>query len=154
MPRRNALLLLLVLPIVMTAGCAWLAVTAGVGTGYIVHGEQATKNWTDCMNASGQKHVEDAVRVWLDRGQLPMPVLPDGSHSFAIRVGKEAVQVKEAKGARNVELFDNDRPIAAYVVAWDRSPEEYRLVSATNRLYDSELKVDNVPPLQIQAVAD
>jgi hypothetical protein len=144
---RKSLLLLIVLPVVLTAGCQWLALTGVVGGAYVDSGPQATKNFTDLSNQDGAKHVEDAMRVWIDRGQLPMPVLPEGSHSFATRV-EGAVQVKSARGARLVRLFDNNHVVADYVVAWDRRPEEYRLVSVTNRIYDSVISVDSVPTLQ------
>ena len=145
---RKPLLLLLVLPVVLTAGCQWLLLTGAVGGTYIATSDQHTKDWTDLFNSEGAKHVEDAMRIWLDRGQLPMPVLPEGSHNFAFRVGK-AVDVKCSRGARTVEFYDNDRLVADYVVAWDRRPEEYRLVSATNRLYDGVLSVDDVPVLRM-----
>ena len=63
-----------------------------------------------------------------------------------------SVNVKGSLGARAVELWDRNRLVAEYVVAWDRQPEQYRLVSAQNKLYGGELDVSAVPVLQTNFV--
>ena len=60
----------------MLGGCLVGAV-AGVGTAYVLTEEEQTNILTDVYNVRGEKHVADAVKTWLDRGQLPLPVLPD-----------------------------------------------------------------------------
>ena len=114
-------------------------------------GPEVTQRLTDMSNSGGAVYVGDAVQMWLDRGQLPMPVLPEGSHSFSVRVGTQQVRVPGSRGARIVQLFDNGNPVAEYLVAWDRTPEEYRVVSATNLLYDRPLDATNVPALKTYA---
>jgi hypothetical protein len=139
------LLVVVVASLPVFAGCEWLLLTGAVGGGYVASGEKSTQNLTDKVNSNGAVYVGDAVQTWLNRNQLPMPALPDGSHSFGVRVGSELVRVPGARGARRVDLFDNGAPIASYVVSWDKNPAEYRLVSATNLLYDQPLEVENVP---------
>ncbi len=91
----------------------------------------------------------DEARALIEEGVevSPLPVLPEGSHNFSIRVGADQVRVPGSRGARRVELFDGQTLLAEYVVAWDKTPEEYRVVSATNRLYEAPLDVSKVPAL-------
>lgn len=142
---RRILLVAVVASLPAFAGCEWLVLTGAVSGGYVASGEKSTQDLTDQVNSNGAVYVGDAVQTWLNRNQLPLPALSDGSHSFSVRVGSELVRVPGARGARRVELFDNGNPIALYVVSWDKNPAEYRLVSATNLLYDQPLEVDKVP---------
>ena len=144
---RTVLLLIGAMGLAMTAGCQWLGMWAGAHALYVVGSEPMTKAATDMSNSGGAAYVGQAVTMWLDRNQLPMPVLPEGPHDFSVRVGV-AVDVKRARGARVVELLDGPQLIAEYVVAWDKTPEEYRLVSATNRVYEGALDVSDVPVIQ------
>ncbi len=133
--------------VAMLCGCEWLLVSGAASECYVETSGPMTKAFTDCSNSAGAAHVGDAVQTWLNRNQLPMPVSNEGSHSYSVRVGGQGVDVKGSRGARRVELFDNGVLIAEYVVAWDKTPEEYRVVSATNRLYDAPLDVASVPVL-------
>jgi len=144
---RNILLVAVLASVAGVAGCEWLLLTGAVGGSYVASGERATQALTDQANSTGALYVDDAVQTWLNRGQLPLPDLAEGSHSLSIRVGTQQVRVPGSRGARRVELFADDLPIAEYVVAWDKVPEEYRVVSATNLLYDKPLDVENVPVL-------
>ncbi len=146
-PFRNILMVVGLASVAMLCGCEWLLLSGAVGAGYVDSGAQTTKAFTDCSNSAGAAHVGDAVQTWLNRNQLPLPVSGEGSHNYSMRVGTQGVDVTGSRGARRVELFDNGNLIAEYVVAWDKSPEEYRVVSATNCLYDAPLDVTAVPPL-------
>ena len=144
---RPVLLIAVLASAALLSGCEWLLLWGGTSGGYIATGPDATKAFTDMSNSAGAANVGHAVETWLDRGQLPMPVLAEGSHNFSVRVGSDQVDVKGSRGARRVALFDNGAVVAEYVVAWDKTPEEYRVVSATNRLYDAPLDVASVPVL-------
>ncbi len=84
-------------------------------------------------------------------GELPLPVLGDGVHSFHLKAGNFA-EAKGAQGARIVQLLDGEVIIAEYTVAWDRVPPQYRLVAARNLLYDGELDVSKVQVLKTYEV--
>ncbi len=144
---RNILMVAGLASVAMVCGCEWLLLSGAVGAGYVDSGARTTKAFTDCSNSGGAAYVGDAVQTWLNRNQLPVPVSGEGSHNYSLRVGTQGVDVKGSRGARRVELFDNDVLVADYVVAWDKTPEEYRVVSATNRLYDAPLDVTAVPVL-------
>ena len=144
---RNLLMIAALASVVAVAGCEWLLISGAAGGGYVGAGPGVTQAFTDISNSAGAQHVGDAVQTWLTRGQLPLPVLPEGSHNFSIRVGADQVRVPGSRGARRVELFDGQTLLAEYVVAWDKTPEEYRVVSATNRLYEAPLDVSTVPVL-------
>ena len=144
---RNFLPVAAVLSLVLTAGCQWLGLTAVVGGGYLADSDNMVQKYTALSAVDGAARVGDAVQLWRERDQLPMPVLAEGSHSFSITIAPGQVNVKGSRGARTVRLFDNGDAIADYVVAWDRTPYEYRLVSATNLLYDAPLDVADVPTL-------
>ena len=146
-------LLLMVVPLLcgMAAGCQWLTLAAGTEAAYEVTATPATDRLTNLAHVEGSLYVGEAVKVWMDRGQLPLPVLEDGVHEFDIRPTKY-VEMKGSLGARVVELWDRNRLVAEYVVSWDRRPEEYRLVSAQNKLYEGELDVSAVPVLKTNYV--
>ena len=120
-------------------GCLMGAITATTG-GYIATSEPATECLTNLSSVGSAFDVEDAVREWLNRGQLPLPVLGDGVHPFHLKAGNFA-ELTGARGARIVQLLDGEVVIAEYTVAWDRVPPEYRLAAARNLLYDGELDV-------------
>jgi len=146
-------LLLMVVPLLcgMAAGCEWVTLATGTGVAYEATAKPATQAMTQLVHVEGSLYVSEAVRLWMERGQLPLPVLEDGVHDFSIRPTK-AVTVKGALGARTVELWDRNRLVAEYIVCWDRKPEEFRLVSARNRLYGGDLDVTSVPVLKTNYV--
>jgi len=144
---RKALVLVVILLVPSLGGCLVGAV-AGGGSAYVLTSQQQTALGTDIFNLGGDEYVEDAVKTWLARGQLPLPVLPDGTHTFGVRRG-EGVKVKHSRGARVVTLYDGGRPIATYVIAWDRRPLEYRVHKATNLLYAGELDASTAPVIRI-----
>lgn len=155
--RTGLTLPLLVATVICVGGCAvpgyiFLGGLAGGGavyTDYCENGAVMTQSITTFYNRDEANQVGDAVRVWLDRTQLPLPVLADGPHNFSERVAR-VVNVPDSRGARAVDLYDNGNLVAEYVVAWDRQPPQYRLVSATNLLYEGKLDVEDVPELQVQ----
>lgn len=132
-------------------GCqltAMSALGAGAGAGYVNRSKDATKQLTTRFNREGSMYVEDAVKTWLDRGQLPLPALPDGMHNFSVLKGDLAA-VQKARGAQVVHLYDGQRLIADYTIAWDRRPMVFRVDKAVNRLYEGELKTDAVPKIRV-----
>jgi hypothetical protein len=137
----------------LLAGCGWVTLTAATGVGYETTAKSTTDDFTKLAFIEGSMYVDKAVKVWMDRGQLPLPLdaMADGVHDFSIR-STTSVNVKGSLGARAVELWDRNRLVAEYVVAWDRQPEQYRLVSAQNKLYGGELDVSAVPVLQTNFV--
>lgn len=148
---RKALVLAVIVLAPMLGGCAesmLVSSVAAAGGAYMLTEQQQTDAMTDIGNLGGDAYVEDAVRVWLERGELPLPVLPDGSHSFRAKKG-DAAKVQHARGARVVRLYDGKQLVATYVVAWDRRPLEYRVHEATNMLYAGELDVKTTPVIRI-----
>lgn len=143
---RKVLVLVVLVAAAAASGCLVGGVASG-GTAYVVEGPQMTKRFTNISNTGGMLHVEDAVRTWLIRGQLPLPVMDEGVHEFSIRTARWA-KVTGARGGRVVQVCDGEEIVAEYTVAWDKVPVEYRLVSATNMLYAGELDVSEVPVLR------
>ena len=123
------------------------AVVTGATGAYVATSEPATECLTNLSSVGPVVDIEDAVREWLNRGELPLPVLGDGVHTLHLKAGDFA-EVKGARGARIVQLLDGEVVIAEYTVAWDRVPPEYRLAAARNLLYEGELNVDRVPLLK------
>jgi len=150
---RTVLLAAAVACVPLVAGCEWVMLTAGTGAAYEATAKPTTDALTQVAHVEGSLYVDKAVKVWMERGQLPLPLdaLTDGVHDFDIRSTK-SVTVKGSLGARVVELWDHGRLVAEYVVCWDRKPEQYRLVSATNKLYGGQLDVSAVPVLQTNYV--
>jgi hypothetical protein len=151
---RKALLLGVVLLAPVIQGCVlggYLASAGALTVGYAALSEPATTGMTDISSVGGVRYVEDAVKIWLERDQLPLPVLEEGEHTFTIR-STGFVRVKGARGARVVQLKEKykgqDRLIAEYVVSWDSTPEQYTLVRAVNRLYAGKLDVSSTPVLK------
>lgn len=148
MPRFRTILLVAVLASpVLLGGCQWLILSGLMGGGYAAGGPQMTDDYTQMAGADGAAHVGAAVTTWRERDQLPMPKLAEGPHVFAIAMAPGKVLVKGSLGARKVQLLDNGDAVAEYVVAWDKQPYEYRLVSARNLLYDAPLDVSEAPTL-------
>jgi len=123
------------------------AVVTGTTGAYVATSEPATECLTNLSSVGPVVNVTDAVREWLNRGELPLPVLGDGVHTFHLKAG-DFTGVKGARGARIVQLLDGEVVIAEYTVAWDRVPPEYRLAAARNLLYEGELDVGRVPILK------
>jgi hypothetical protein len=144
--RAGGIVILLMLIAAMSAGCQAPIVwgTAAFGGAYVATGEAQTEGLTYMSQSAGGNDVQEAVDYWLARGELPIPVLPDGVHSFSTKKG-ELVRAQNSTGAQVVELYDGGRLIAEYVVSWNKQPVEYRLDRAVNRLYDGKLDVANVP---------
>ena len=130
-----------------TAGCPIGLVVTGTTTGYIAGSEPGTEALTNVSHVWPVADVENVVTEWMNRGQLPLPVLDDGVHTFYLRQGK-FTPARGGLGARVVELLDGQQVVAEYAVAWDRTPVEYRLLWARNLLYDGELDVSKVPVLK------
>jgi len=148
MPTHRKVVLLMVVALAPTVSGCLVGAVAGAGTAYWLTAPQQTEVMTTLWNQSGENYVEDAMKTWLDRGQLPLPVLPDGMHTFSL-LKTDYVTVPHALGAQTVALYDRGRLIAEYVVAWDRRPLEFRVAKATNRLYDGDLDVSTTPRIQI-----
>ena len=144
---RKTLILSLVFLAPSLGGCLVGAV-AGVSGAYVLTAKEQTRIGTEIYNLGGDEYVEAAVKVWLERGQLPLPVLPEGTHNFALKK-TDGVQVPHSRGARVVELYDNGSRIATYVIAWDRRPVEYRVEKATNLLYAGKLDPKSAPVIKI-----
>jgi hypothetical protein len=125
----------------LLTGCNWVMLTAVTGTGYEATAQTTTENLTKLAFIEGSMYVDKAVKVWMDRGQLPLPLdaMADGVHDFSIR-STTPVNVKGSLGARAVELWDRDRLVAEYVV------------SANNKIYGGDLDVSAVPVLQTNFV--
>jgi hypothetical protein len=150
---RMVLLLAVIASVPLAAGCEWVMLSAETGAAYEATAKPATAALTKVAYVEGSMYVGEAVRVWMERGQLPLPfeALGDGVHQFSIHP-TTSVNVKGSLGARTVELWDRNQLVAEYVVSWDRKPEEYRLVSARNKLYGGDLDVSSVPVLQTNYV--
>ena len=145
---RRILLGLIIASAAVVQGCAIGAGVTGASAAYVITGEQSTNGLAELRNREGQPEAEHAVKEWLDRGQLPLPVLDDGVHDFRIRPAKY-VKVPRSRGAQIIELWDGESVIVEYVVSWDRQPAEYRLVKAVNRLYAGKIDVSDVPVLKL-----
>ena len=125
-----------------------MGAVAGAGGAYVLTAKKQTEVGTEMYNLGGDEYVKDAVKVWLERGQLPLPVLREGTHNFALKK-TSGVKVPHSRGARTVELYDNGSHIATYVIAWDRRPVEYRVEKATNLLYAGKLDPKSAPVIKI-----
>lgn len=142
---RKVLVGIVIVLMASVQGCL-VGSTAGVTGYYVTRSKPMTARMTEASNAGGVLDVEEAVKIWLQRNQLPVPVF-DGRQEFKVRA-TQMVQIKGMKGGRKVELLAGEKPIAEYVVSWDKTPLEYRVLLAKNLLYGGNLNVDNVPVLK------
>ncbi|HUW58895.1 MAG TPA: hypothetical protein VMZ92_19820 [Planctomycetota bacterium] len=144
---RRMLLAALMVLTAFTPGCPFVVAGTSMGSTYVVGSEPATAGLTAGAHLEPAKGVVDAVTEWMNRGQLPLPVMGDGVHAFYLRAGK-LVPAGGAQAARVVELFDGQQLVAEYGVAWDRAPVEYQLIWARNLLYEGTLDVSKVPVIK------